>query len=145
MKEHIRILGIDDAPFTFEDEITEIIGVLIRLPNYIEAVMKSKIDVDGWNSTNQICGLLQKSRYLENISMIFLDGIALGGFNVVDIDKLNEAVGIPVASISRNEPDLESIEAALKKKFKDWRVRFDLMTRKEIETVETQHKPIFVQ
>ncbi|MCJ2556914.1 MAG: DUF99 family protein, partial [Candidatus Thermoplasmatota archaeon] len=101
MKENIRILGIDDSPFSFEDESAEIVGALIRTPNYIEAVMRSEIDVDGWNSTLNVAEMVRSSRYRENISVIFLDGIALGGFNIVDIGKLSEEVGIPVASISR--------------------------------------------
>ncbi|MCK4366651.1 MAG: DUF99 family protein [Thermoplasmata archaeon] len=145
MKEHIRILGIDDSPFSFEDESAEIVGALIRTPNYIEAVMKSEIDVDGWNSTRNLTDMVRSSRYRENISMIFLDGIALGGFNVVDIGKLSEEVEIPVASISRKRPDLESIRIALEKKFDDWKERFELITKNEIKKVETEHKPVYVQ
>ncbi|MCK4949320.1 MAG: DUF99 family protein [Thermoplasmata archaeon] len=145
MKEHIRILGIDDSPFSFEDESAEIVGALVRTPNYIEAVMKSEIDVDGWNSTRNVAEMVRASRYRENISMIFLDGIALGGFNVVDISKLSEDVGIPVASISRKRPDMESIRIALEKKFDDWKERFELITKNEIKKVETEHNPIYVQ
>ncbi|MFQ6128253.1 MAG: DUF99 family protein [Thermoplasmata archaeon] len=145
MKEHIRILGIDDSPFSFEDKNTEIVGALIRAPNYIEAVMKSKIEVDGWDSTEQIERMIQKSRYRENISIVLLDGIALGGFNIVDIKKLNESIEIPVASITRKRPDLGSIETALKKKFKDWKKRYELIIENEIKTVETRHKPLYAQ
>lgn len=145
MKENIRILGIDDSPFSFEDESAEIVGALIRTPNYIEAVMRSEIDVDGWNSTPNVAEMVRSSRYRENISVIFLDGIALGGFNVVDIGKLSEEVGIPVASISRKRPDMESIRIALEKKFDDWKERFKLISKNEIKKVETEHSPIYVQ
>ncbi|MFQ6107648.1 MAG: DUF99 family protein [Thermoplasmata archaeon] len=145
MKEHVRILGIDDAPFDFSDRTTEIVGALIRTPNYIEAVMKSEIEVDGRDATNRIIDLILGSRYRGNVSMVFLDGIALGGFNVVDLDRLHKATGIPVASITRKEPDMESIRVALEAKFGDWRERLDMITRNEIRTVETEHKPVYVQ
>jgi endonuclease V-like protein UPF0215 family len=145
MKEHIRVLGIDDSPFSFEDDTTTIVGVLIRMPNYVEAVMKSEIDVDGWNSTEEIGRMVQESRYRENISAVLIDGIALGGFNVVDIKKLNGFIGIPVASITRKRPDLDSMAAALKKKFADWEKRYELITENEMRKVETEHNPLYVQ
>lgn len=145
MKEHIRVLGIDDSPFSFEDDTTVIVGVLIRMPNYVEAVMKSEIDVDGWNSTEKIECMVQESRYRENISAVLIDGIALGGFNVVDIKKLNDLIGIPVASITRKQPDLDSMAAALKKKFADWEKRYKLITGNEMREVETEHNPLYVQ
>jgi endonuclease V-like protein UPF0215 family len=121
------------------------VGALIRTPNYVEAIMKSEIDVDGWNSTQSVADMVRDSRYKDNISVIFLDGIALGGFNVLDLQGLNEEVGVPVASISRKRPDSESIRAALEKKFDDWRERFDLIEKNEIKRVETEHKPLYVQ
>lgn len=145
MKEHIRVLGIDDSPFSFEDDTTAIVGVLIRTPNYVEAVMKSEIDVDGWNSTEKIERMVQDSRYRENISVVLIDGIALGGFNIVDLKRLNSLIGIPVASITRKQPDLDSIAAALKKKFADWEKRYELITGNEMRAVETQHNPLYVQ
>jgi endonuclease V-like protein UPF0215 family len=49
-----------------------------------------------------------------------LDGVALGGFNVVDIARLSSAIGLPVITITRDEPDLEAMEAALRKHHADW-------------------------
>lgn len=145
MKEHIRILGVDDSPFSFEDKTAEIVGALIRTPNYLEAVMKSEIDVDGWNSTERIMEMVKSSRYRENISAIFLDGIAVGGFNVLDIGSMSKTLGLPVASISRRRPDQESIRSALEKKFDDWEERLRLIEKNEVQRVETEHKPLYVQ
>jgi endonuclease V-like protein UPF0215 family len=145
MKEHIRVLGVDDSPFNFEDETADIVGALIRTPNYVEAIMKSEVDVDGWDSTRKVADMVLASRYRENISVLFLDGIALGGFNVLDLGGLSEEVGIPVAAISRKRPDLESIRDALERKFDDWRERLELIEKNEIKKVETEHKPIYVQ
>lgn len=145
MKRQTRILGIDDSPFSFEDETTEIVGALVRTPNYLEAVMKSQIWVDGDDSTDRIVEMVRDSRYRGNIQTIFLDGIALGGFNVVDLRRLSEYANVPVVSVSRKEPDMGSIKSALKKKFADWRERFDLVTENEIAVIETQYKPLHVQ
>lgn len=42
-----------------------------------------------------------------------LQGIALGGFNVVDIQRLHRLVGLPVLVVARKRPGLAAIRAAL--------------------------------
>jgi len=42
-------------------------------------------------------------------------GIALAGFNVLDIKKLNKKTKLPVIVIIRKKPNLKKIEKALKK------------------------------
>tara|TARA_Y100000031_G_C8013800_1_gene289329 strand:- start:273 stop:620 length:348 start_codon:yes stop_codon:yes gene_type:complete len=43
------------------------------------------------------------------------DGIALGGFNVIDIKKLYKATKIPVMVVIRRMPDLKKIKTTLTK------------------------------
>jgi endonuclease V-like protein UPF0215 family len=43
MKPHVRIIGIDDAPFNFSDERVLVVGAVIRLLDYLEGVMKTEI------------------------------------------------------------------------------------------------------
>lgn len=145
MKPHVRILGIDDSPFQFKDERTPIVGALLRIPNYLEAVMITEIDVDGLNATEKILEMINHSRYRENISLILIDGAALGGFNVVDIDQLHEGLKIPVATVSRKRPNKAKIEGALKKKFKDWEKRLEVISRRDVEEVSTKHNPLHIQ
>jgi endonuclease V-like protein UPF0215 family len=42
-----------------------------------------------------------------------LQGIAVGGFNVVDIHELSARLGLPVTVVMRREPNLPSIRRAL--------------------------------
>jgi hypothetical protein len=74
---------------------------------------------------------------------LMIDGIALAGFNVIDIDRLHEATGIPVLTVTRDLPDLESMKAALKKHFDDWERRFELVTTHELRKIKTEHKPLY--
>ena len=55
-----------------------------------------------------------------------IDGVALGGFNVVDIKTLSEALNAPVITVSRDQPDIGAIEKALKAHFPDWERRFEV-------------------
>ena len=142
MKPHIRVLGIDDSPFGFEDGRSLIVGALVRVPSYLEAVMKTEVTVDGIDGTDRIIEMVSSSRYKEQIKVIMLDGVALAGFNVIDIAAVHESLGLPVLTVTRDPPDFDAIRSALRKHFEDWRNRFELVTRYPLREVPTSSKPL---
>ena len=144
MKPQSRVLGIDDAPFRFSDESTAVVCAVVRLPQYLEGVMVGSVAVDGTDANDVILRILRGSRYAEGLSLIFIDGVALGGFNVVDIDLLNRELGIPVVTVTRDEPDIPAMVLALQKKFADWERRAEIVSRNSLQRVSTGHKPIFI-
>lgn len=143
MKPQARVLGVDDGPFRFEDELVSVVGVVVRCPNYVEAVLTTKVHVDGTDATDVLARVIGRSRYREGLGLILLDGAALGGFNVVDIDALHAATRVPVATVTRNEPNPVAIEKALRARFPDWEIRLAVLRRKTLFRVETSHKPIY--
>ncbi len=145
MKPHPRILGIDDSAFSFEEDEVVVVGTVVRTPNYLEGVLKTIVEVDGTDATERLVEMIGDSRYAENLAVILIDGIALGGFNVIDIEALHNELKIPVATVTRDEPDLGSMKTALMAKFSDWERRFELIERTELHRVETEHKPLYVQ
>jgi endonuclease V-like protein UPF0215 family len=60
--------------------------------------------------------MVQESRFAAHLQAVLLQGIALAGFNVVDIRLLHQALGLPVLVVSRRAPDLPAIERALLEK-----------------------------
>ena len=124
MKEEIRILGIDDSPF---DKVKKgdnlVIGVLFRGGNFMDGIMTTKIKVDGDDSTDKIIRMVKNSKFKSQIRCIVLNGIAMGGFNVVDIHKLNKKTKIPVIVVIRDYPDFKKIFSALKKIKKESRIK----------------------
>ncbi len=144
MKPHIRVIGIDDGSFSFEEIKTPVVGVVMRLPGYIEGVMTTEVDIDGNNSTKRLIKMLKKSRYLDQLKLIMLDGVALGGFNVIDVHKLHEALAIPIITVTRDKPDYAEIEKALRKYFDDWEPRLAMMHKVEPKEFQTDHSPIWV-
>ena len=139
VKKNIRIIGIDDSPFKFEDEETSIVGVVTRAPNYIEGIIISKVEVDGLDSTERITEMIQTSRYRPLLKAILIDGACLGGFNVVDIKNLYKKLEIPIITVSRDRPDFGAIELALRKYLKDtFDIRMKLL--KENENKEITNK-----
>ncbi len=143
MKKQIRILGIDDSPFKFDDKKAVVVGAVVRVPNYLEGVMKAEVTVDGTDSTRMLTEMVSKSRYRDQIKVVMLDGIALAGFNVVDLEELHASLGLPVLTVTRDRPDMEKMKTALIKHFDDWRERYALITKLELREIPTQHNPLF--
>lgn len=142
MKQQFRVLGIDDSPFTFSSGKALVVGALVRVPSYLEGVMKTDVVVDGMDSTVKIIEMVSKSRYRRQIKAILLDGIALAGFNMIDIERVHSELGTPVLTVTRDMPDLEKMKSALMKHFVDWRERYSLIARHELREIATEHKPL---
>jgi endonuclease V-like protein UPF0215 family len=114
VKEEIRILGIDDAPFTFEeDQTVMIVGAIFRGGTWLDGVMSSSITVDGDDATEKIIEMVKNTRH-KDLRIVMLDGLTFGGFNMVDIQRVYEEGGLPVIVIVRNHPNFEDIKEALK-------------------------------
>ncbi|KYK22418.1 hypothetical protein AYK24_02290 [Thermoplasmatales archaeon SG8-52-4] len=145
MKQQIRLLGIDDSPFSFNDKYGIIIGVVMRGKNYIECVLRNQVSIDGDDATIVCSEMIKNSRYKNQLKAILLDGVALGGFNIVDIEKLFCDTNLPIITITRDKPDFEKIKIALKKNFTDWKNRWDLISKGELYEVKTSHNPIYVK
>lgn len=145
MKDQIRAIGIDDAPFEFSDEKVLVIGTVVRAPNYMEGVLSTEICIDGSEGTEKLTNMINSSKFRDQAKVIFLDGAALGGFNLIDIEILNRKTGIPCISVSRKEPDFSEIKRALKKHFDSWEEKYVQIKKGEIHEVETEDNPIYIQ
>jgi len=145
MKQQIRLLGVDDSPFTFTDKYGTIIGVVMRGGEYIECVLKNQVSIDGDDATFICVQMVENSRYKKQLKAILLDGVALGGFNIVDIEEIFNSTTLPVITITRDKPDFEKIKLALQKNFSDWKKRFNLMKKGRLYEVKTSYNPIYVK
>jgi endonuclease V-like protein UPF0215 family len=145
MKDQIRLLGIDDSPFTFTDKYASVIGVVMRGGNYLECVLRNQVSIDGDDATFVCKNMIENTRHRQQLKAMLLDGIALGGFNVVDIEGIYNVTDLPVITITRDKPDFKKIEIALKKNFKDWDIRLNLIKNGELHRVKTSHNPIYVK
>ncbi|MBD3203454.1 DUF99 family protein [Candidatus Woesearchaeota archaeon] len=116
MKNQIRIIGIDDSPFDkFRDKKTRVIGTVFRGGDFMDGILSIEVDVDGNNSTEKLTNMIINSKFYTQIRAVFLDGIALAGFNIVDIKKLNKNTKIPVIVIMRHYPNKRKIKQTLRK------------------------------
>jgi len=145
MKPQIRLLGVDDSPFTFTDKYSTVIGVIMRGGEYIEGVLSRQVTIDGSDATFVCREMIQNTRHKNQLRAMLLDGIALGGFNVVDIQEIFDETELPVITVTRDEPDFKDIKKALKKNFEDWKVRFTLIKKGDLHEIKTNYNPIYIK
>ncbi len=115
MKKEIRLLGIDDAPFDLKDETVLVIGTFFRGGEFMDGVLSTRVDVDGEDATLKSIEMVNKSKFKSQLQAILLDGIAFGGFNVVNIETIYKHTSIPVIVVVRKMPDFEKLEKTLQK------------------------------
>jgi endonuclease V-like protein UPF0215 family len=108
-----HVVGFDDAPFAacHRGDVRIIGAVFCRLR--LEGVLQARVRRDGRNTASVIAETVKTSRYFPQLQCILLQGIALAGFNVVDIHRLHKTTGLPVLTLTRHMPDLPAIRAAL--------------------------------
>ncbi len=113
MKQLIRQIGFDDGFFRRSDKETVLIGTVVRGNNLVEGFLFNRVLIDGDEVTDTLVKLINESKFKDTLRVIFSKGITFGGFNVLDIKRLNKETNLPVIVILRKEPDMEKIEEAL--------------------------------
>ncbi len=115
LKLEARIIGIDDGPFVkHKDKKVLIVGVLYRAGNFPDGVLSTTAAVDGTDATEKIVHMIKKSKFAPQLHAIFLKGVAVGGFNVIDLDKLYHLTKRPIIVVVRDYPDFDRIYRALR-------------------------------
>ncbi len=115
MKQGIRVLGIDDAAFEFEDEETFLTGVVYRGTEFIEDIVTTDIEVDGGDATEKVVELFNRCNNTTQIKAVMLDGISFAGFNIVDFEKVSEEIERPVIVVTSNKPDRDRFKDTMEK------------------------------
>ena len=146
MKKEIRILGIDDSSFK-KKQIKKIlvIATVFRGGSFLDGILSTKITVDGNDSTKKIIQMINKTKHKGQLQIIMLNGIALGGFNIIDIKKLSQKIKLPVIVLMRKYPNIKEIFQALKN-FKNSKQK-QLLIKKagKIYEIKIKNKKIYTQ
>ncbi len=114
-KKEIRVVGFDDAPFEkFNNrKDTLIVGVVTRGGLYFEGLLSTKVRVDGFNSTKKIIESIKNSKFYPQIQALMIDGISLGGFNIINVEEFYKKTGIPILIIMRRRPNFKEFFKAM--------------------------------
>jgi endonuclease V-like protein UPF0215 family len=115
IKPEIRVLGVDDGQFIPHSKSRVlVVGVVFRAGHWIEGVMSTVVEVDGLDANPNLANMIKVSPHCKQLRVILLNGVTLGGFNVVDIKKLNAETGLPVIAVTTRKPNLANVHSALK-------------------------------
>lgn len=112
-KNFSNVIGFDDAPFA-PDHIgpVAVVGAIFTGLK-LTGVVIGAVEKDGYDAAEQLARLVAESRFAEHVQLVMLQGIALAGFNVVDVFYLHQKLGLPVLVVSRKLPDLAAVRHAL--------------------------------
>jgi endonuclease V-like protein UPF0215 family len=111
----LRSIGFDDAPFRRQGRgLVRVAGVVCAGTRF-EGLVWGAVRRDGWNATRVIADLLLGGKFLPQIHLVLLDGIAFGGFNVVDLEALSRTLARPCVAVMRRPPDLAAVEGAIRR------------------------------
>lgn len=148
IKPEIRVLGVDDGVFTPHVKgLVPVVGVVFRGGYWLDGVMHTKVEVDGFDATEKIASMIINSPHHKQLRVIMLNGITFAGFNVVNIKELNAEIKLPVIVVTREKPNFTEIREALKnlpESEERWKIMkgagkmFEVSTRSENEKVYMQ-------
>jgi endonuclease V-like protein UPF0215 family len=109
-----NVVGFDDGPFARDRPGANVLLVgAVCARARLDGVLTGRVRKDGVNATARIAALVQGSPFDAHARAVLLNGIAVGGFNVVDIHALADRLERPVLVVARRRPRLELIRAAL--------------------------------
>jgi len=126
LNKQLRVIGFDDAPFSKQnDSLVNVSGIVCSNTRF-EGMLWGQVYRDGDDATDSLIELVSKSKYQSQLHAVLIDGIAFGGFNIVDLPTLSEALSLPCIAVMRKMPDLQAIDRALQN-FEDYQVRSELI------------------
>ena len=121
-KQSPSIIGIDDGPFTKQQETAPLVAALLQGP-HLQKVRTTRITVDGLDATDKALKLLEGWKPVP----ILLSGATFAGFNLIDPWVLYRRLRVPVVVIVGSKPDNRAVKQALVKHFPDWKIRWRII------------------
>jgi endonuclease V-like protein UPF0215 family len=110
----LRAIGFDDAPFARGRRGDVGLAGVVCAGTRFEGLVWGRVRQDGWNATEAVANLLLGGKFLPQLHLVLLDGIAFGGLNLVDLSALAAALRRPCVAVMRRPPDLAAMERAIR-------------------------------
>lgn len=108
-----HVIGFDDSPFPRSHRGDVLVVGAVFSGVRLEGVLSGRIRRDGVNATRVLAGMVARSKFARQLQLVMLQGIAMGGFNVVDLHALHRAIGVPILVVARRAPRMGRIRDAL--------------------------------
>jgi len=148
LKRFSNIIGFDDAPFpaAHTGRVTVVGTVYAR--TRLDGILIGDVKRDGADAARKLARLVAASKFAPSVQLVMLQGIALAGFNVVDVFNLHETLQLPVLVVARRRPDMDAIRSALMKMRwgrKKWALIERLGPMEKLENVYVQRVGLTVE
>jgi hypothetical protein len=108
-----NVIGFDDGPFDREGTEVPLLGA-VYARDRLDGVVTGKCTRDGDDGTQAVAELVRASRFDDHVQCVMIQGITVGGFNVLDVAALAAALNRPVLIVVRRLPRFERIRDALR-------------------------------
>jgi uncharacterized protein len=112
-RRRLRTIGIDDGPFARGQRARVLVVGAVYSAAQFEGLLATSVRGDGCNATARLVAMIGGSKFHAQLHLVLLDGITLGGFNVVDLPRLADGIGLPCVAVMRRLPDLAAVNRAL--------------------------------
>ncbi len=107
-----NVIGFDDGPFDREGTEVPLLGA-VYARDRLDGVVTGSCTRDGDDGTHAVAELIRTSRFDDHVQCVMIQGITVGGFNVLDVAGLAATLNRPVVIVVRKQPRFERIRHAL--------------------------------
>ncbi|MCO7227368.1 DUF99 family protein [Pleionea sp. CnH1-48] len=114
LNKKIRVIGFDDSPFDKHQSTTVNVSGIVCSNTRFEGMLWNKLTKDGMDATSVIASTVKESKFYDQLHLVLIDGVTVGGFNPIDLPLLANTLNIPCIAVMRKEPNLDAIANALK-------------------------------
>jgi hypothetical protein len=108
-----HVVGFDDFPFSPTHRGNVMVVGAVYAGARLEGVLSGHVRKDGANAARTLAQIVSASKFASHLQLVMLQGIALAGFNVVDVFALHRQLQLPILVVARREPDMEAVRQAL--------------------------------
>lgn len=129
-KPNTPILGFDDSGFQLFNpnwQVIPVYGVISKGQDLIEGILYTEIKKDSMKSTDIILKMIKESKHYQHLRIIMHMGLTIGGFGVLDIEKLYNGLDIPIIVVLKKLPNYDKIKEVLFDNFEDGEERWRLL------------------
>ena len=125
-KRGLRALGVAESFQKGSSSRSVLAGVVMRGDLQIDGFGLTTITVGGMDGTE---GVLRLFSELErrDINLLLLNGCVIGWYNIVELDKVYEALKLPLICVTYEES--EGLEGYFRENFPDWEMRVEAYGR----------------
>ena len=113
LNKQLRTIGFDDAPFDRKaGSLVNISGIVCTNTRF-EGMLWGEASKDGVDATDVLIDMLKPSKFYQQVHAVLLDGIAIGGFNLINLEQLSASLQLPCIAVMRKQPDVAAIKKVL--------------------------------